>query len=65
MIYYGAADDLRRGLVAFAQAHEGRPWLVRVTRDPIADPQAHLERLLADFNERFGAAPHPPSPPEV
>jgi len=65
MIHYGAGSDLQADLLAFAQMHAGQPWLVRVTRDPVDDPPARLQRLLADFCERFGAAPHPPGPAET
>lgn len=58
MIRYLVAADLRAEVTRLAAAHPGRPWLVRCNRAPLRDPAGELARLLADFHDRFGAAPH-------
>ena len=57
MVHYAAADALRAAAVALAAAHRDARLLVRCNRDPVADPRAAAERLIAEFCERFGAAP--------
>lgn len=57
MIRYLAADDLHAEVTRLAAANPGRAWLVRCNRAPLRDPAAELARLLADFVDRFGAAP--------
>lgn len=57
MIRYLAVADLRAAVADLAIAHPDRAWLCRCNRAPLADPPAELARLLADFTDRFGAAP--------
>lgn len=57
MVLYLAADDLRAAVAALAAAHPDRAWLCRCNRVTVADPPAELAKLLADFVDRFGAAP--------
>lgn len=57
MILYLAADDLHAEVTRLAATYPDRPWLVRCNRAPLRDPASELVRLLADFSDRFGAAP--------
>lgn len=61
MILYGAAADLAAAARALAEAHPGRPWLVRFSEDLSPDEaggcDAILDRLLASFERRFGTRP--------
>jgi hypothetical protein len=57
MVRYLAADDLRSAVADLAAAHPDCAWLVRCNRVAVADPPAELAKLLADFVDRFGAAP--------
>ncbi len=57
MILYAAADDLRGACVRLAAQDPGMAWLVRWNRDPVGDPAGAVERLIAEFVERFGGAP--------
>lgn len=58
MVHYAAADDLRAAALALAAAHPDARLLCRCNRDPVADPGAAAARLIADFTDRFGAAPY-------
>ena len=57
MVHYQAAPSLRAAVAAYATAHAGEDWLCRHSADPVADPVAAAERLIADFSARFGAPP--------
>jgi len=61
MILYAAADDLRGACERLAAQYPGMAWLVRWNRDPVEDPvedpAGAVDRLIAEFVERFGAAP--------
>ncbi len=57
MVHYDAGPQLRAAVTAFATAHPGAALLCRWSRDPAPDPAAALERLLRDFEARFGAPP--------
>lgn len=59
MVHYAAAADLQAAARALAAANPEAAWLVRCNRDPVADPRAAVERLIAEFGERFGAPPRP------
>jgi hypothetical protein len=59
MVHYAAAEDLRAAVLVLAAAHPDAAWLVRCNREPVSDPRAAAERLIAEFAERFGAAPRP------
>ena len=64
MILYGAGRSLRAAVAEVAAAHPGAPWLARAAVGPVADPEAALAGLIADFAARFGAAPHLPEEPD-
>ena len=57
MICYAGARDLREACLKLAAEHAGEAWLVRWNRDPVADPEEEAARMIAEFGERFGAAP--------
>lgn len=59
MVCYAAAADLQAAVLEIAAAHPEAVWLVRCNREPVSDPQAAVERLIAEFAERFGAPPRP------
>ncbi|MBA3550525.1 MAG: hypothetical protein H0T76_28960 [Nannocystis sp.] len=59
MVLYAAAEDLQAAALAIAAAHPDEAWLVRCNREPVVDPEAAAARLIAEFNERFGAPPRP------
>lgn len=59
MVHYAAADDLRAAAAAIAAAHPDADWLCRCNREPVGDPRAAAAWLIADFVDRFGAAPRP------
>ena len=59
MVHYAAVEDLRAAALALAAANPDAVWLVRCNREPVADPRAAAERLIAEFSERFGAPPRP------
>jgi hypothetical protein len=59
MVHYAAAEDLQVAVRAIAAAHPEAAWLVRCNREPVTDPQAAVDRLIAEFAERFGAPPRP------
>lgn len=60
MIRYAGADDVRLLAAELAAAHPGAPWLCRASEGDCADPAAAAARLLAEFDERFGACPFIP-----
>jgi len=57
MILYTAADDLRGACERLAAQAGGMAWLVRWNRDPVGDPAGTVDRLIAEFVERFGMKP--------
>lgn len=57
MILYAAADDLRGACERLAAQARGMAWLVRWNRDPVGDPAGTVDRLIAEFVERFGMKP--------
>lgn len=59
MILYAGVEDVRRACRQLAAEYPGRPWLCRCSRDPVDDVAGAAARLIADFIERFGAAPSP------
>lgn len=60
MIRYAGADDVRRLAAELAAAHPGAPWLCRASEGECADPAAAAARMIAEFDERFGACPFIP-----
>ncbi|MBK8259792.1 MAG: hypothetical protein IPK80_00390 [Nannocystis sp.] len=60
MVYYAGARDLGAAARALAAANPGARWLVRVSREPVMEPEEAAARLIAGFVERFGAAPRAP-----
>ncbi len=57
MILYAATDNLRRACERLAAEHPGVGWLCRCNRDRVEDVQGAAVGLIADFVDRFGAAP--------
>lgn len=60
MIRYAGAGDVRLLAAGLAAEHPGMPWLCRASAGACADPEAAAARLLAEFEERFGACPKIP-----
>lgn len=65
MIHYAGSADLRELTAALAASHPGAPWLCRASLGPCHDPAAAVARLLAEFDERFGACPKIPGPEDM
>ena len=64
MVHYGADEDLRAALEAWAAAH-GREGFLYRHADELGGktPGEQLQRLLSRFEGRFGAAPGSGSTP--
>lgn len=60
MVRYAGADDVRRLAAELAAAHPGAPWLCRASEGECADAAAAAARMIAEFEERFGAGPFIP-----
>ena len=64
MIHYGAEEDVARAVAALAEAHPGRPWMVRFAEGLEARGRADLDgmlhELMSRFRRRFGAPPSLP-----
>ncbi len=58
MVHYGAADDVAAAIADYAARHPDRPWLCRHAAQ--TEPDRHLARLLARFEQQFGLVPTPP-----
>ena len=65
MVHYAYVDELATGLAQLGQRAWGRPVWWRITEEmTAADRQglpAYLERILAEFQRRFGAVPGLPT----
>jgi hypothetical protein len=57
MILYAGVEDVRAACRRIAAEHPGRAWLCRWNRDPVEDVAGAVARLIAEFVQRFGAAP--------
>ncbi|MDC0669599.1 hypothetical protein [Nannocystis radixulma] len=65
MIHYAGAADLSRLAASLAASHPAAPWLCRASVGPCAEPMLAAARLLAEFDERFGACPKIPGPEDM
>lgn len=59
MIHYGHSDDLREATTAFNGAHPDNEWLCRHVVD--VNYERRFQRVLEQFEDRFGAPPRPAS----
>lgn len=60
MIRYVGGEDVRQLAAELAISHPGAPWLCRVSEGAGGDAAAAAARLIAEFEERFGACPFIP-----
>jgi hypothetical protein len=62
MVHYGAADNVRVAVRAFANEHPQADWLCRhlLEGDGAGAAEAVAARLIRNFAARFGRPPTPP-----
>jgi len=65
MIHYAGAADLAGLAAGLAARHPHAPWLCRASVGPCSEPMLAAARLLAEFEERFGACPKIPVPEDM
>lgn len=65
MLYYGCADNLAEAIAAYAAEHPDADWWCRhsieMTRHEADNLTETFERLVGQFEQRFGRPPMPPS----
>jgi len=65
MLYYECTDDLTVAIAAYAARHPDADWLCRHTVEMTEHEAANLsqtfDRLIGQFESRFGKRPAPPA----